>query len=373
MSQLPSNSLFSLASARTANPKQRQDLGLAATLLTSPPPVVTGLGLLARAAAAPPQHNLMSGLASLGVATVPATAPMWIHVTERFKNFQDNLALTTNQVADGGTKYKGVVSCLNAAYWGHNSETDNALLIGSWAKGTRIRPPRDVDLYFVLPVAVYHRFQAYAPGVNKQSALLQEVKSKLLAKYHASEIKGDGPVVLAEFESYNVEIVPAFLYDADDRSYYVCDTKSGGKYLTTKPLHEVDAIHSADARNNRNVRRLVRMLKCWQAYCLVPIKSFYLELLAVDFLDQWAHKDQSFYYYDWMCRDFFTWMIANANMALFAPGTFEIMWIGDAWKSRAESAYDRAVKACDYERASDMANAGDEWQKIFGTDIPKWV
>ena len=326
--------------------------------------------MLAQLMAAPPQ-NALYGLSSL--AAKPVEAPKWVYVTKRFQTFQDNLALTANQVEDGQTKYKGVVSCLNAAYWGHNSETQNAFCIGSWAKDTRIRPPRDVDLYFVLPLAVYQRFEAYGSSVNKQSALLQEVKSKLLGTYWSSSIKGDGPAVLAGFTSYNVEIVPAFLYDSNDHSYYVCDTKNGGRYITTKPLHEVHAIQAADARNNHNVRRLIRMLKCWQARCSVPIKSFYLELLAINFLDQWQYKDQSYFFYDWMCRDFFAWLITTSPSFVMVPGTWEILWIGDAWKSRAESAYGHALKACDYERTNDMYSAGDEWQKIFGTDIPKFV
>jgi hypothetical protein len=306
---------------------------------------------------------------TLKIASEP-DALMWGYLTRRFKAFLENIALTDKQVEDGETKYKGVVSCLNAAYWGQNCATSNSFLIGSWAKGTRIRPPRDVDLYFVLPVEAYHRFEAYQG--NKQSALLQEVKSKLLATYPDSTIKGDGPVVIAAFRSYSVEIVPAFPL-TDERAYYVCDTKDGGKYIVAKPLHEVDAIEAGDARNNRNLRRLIQMLKCWQAYCSVPLRSYYLELLALEFLDQCTWRHQSYFYYDWICRDFFAWLVGKANSFLIAPGTFEIMWIGDEWKTRAESAYARASKAEQYERVNDMENAGDEWQKIFGTDIPKYV
>lgn len=345
MSQLPSNSLLSLASVLASAEVPRQGLGL-----VTPP--------------------LALGLASLGVST---EAPKWIYVLKRFQTFVENLELTALQEADGWTKISGVVSCLNSAYYGHNSKTDNAFLIGSWAKGTRVRPPRDVDLYFLLPIAVYERFDAYSSLVNKQSALLQEVKSKLLATYPNSNIKGDGPVVLAGFTSYNVEIVPAFVYSNDERSYYVCDTKNGGKYKKTMPLHEVDVISAADARNATNVRRLIRMLKAWQSWCSVPIKSFYLELLAIEFLDQCAWRMNGYFYYDWISRDFFQWMITKANTHLWAPGTYEMLWLGDAWKSRAESAHARAVKACDYERANDMTSAGDEWQKIFGLDIPKYV
>lgn len=319
-----------------------------------------------------PTNSLFS-LANALASSQVENSPKWIHVTKRFKTFLDNLELTTLQEADGWTKIRGVVSCLNSAYYGNNSQTDHAFLIGSWAKGTRVRPPRDIDLYFILPIDVYNRFEGYAAGTNKQSALLQEVKSKLVASNPSSSIKGDGPVVLAAFTSYSVEIVPAFVYSNDERSYYVCDTKNGGSYKKTMPLHEIDAINAAEARNSNNVRRLVRMLKAWQAWCSVPIKSFYLELLAIEFLDQCQWRNHDFFYYDWISRDFFSWVITKANTYLWAPGTYDPLWLGEEWKSRAESAYARAVKACDYERANDMANAGDEWQKIYGTDIPKWV
>jgi hypothetical protein len=114
--------------------------------------------------------------------------PMWSHVTSRFKAFSANLCLTVKQLQDGNTKFHGLVSTLNAAYRSHNSTTENGFMIGSWAKDTCIRPPRDVDMYYVLPYSVYQRFQAYAPGANKQSALLQEVKGKILASYPTSSI-----------------------------------------------------------------------------------------------------------------------------------------------------------------------------------------
>lgn len=321
-----------------------------------------------------PQKSILASVAGLQIPPpAPANPPRLIYVTDRFQKFQNNLLLTDAQVIDGRKKFAGVVACLNQAYYGHRSETANAFYIGSWAKDTAIRPPRDVDLYFLLPTEVYYRFEAYAPGFNKQSALLQEVKRKLLGAYTKSDIRGDGPVVLAGFTTYDVEIVPAFLLNAEDRSYFVCDTKNGGKYKTTKPLHEVDATVAADVRNNGNVRRLIRMLKCWQAYCSVPIKSFCLELLAIEFLDQWPYNEYGYFFYDWMLRDFYKWLLTKVNTVVIAPGSLAILWLGDAWKTRAESAYDRASKACDFEDANDMENAGDQWQKIFGNYIPIYL
>lgn len=338
----------------------------------TPPKPSGGLSLFPASAAfgLGSQSSIGSGLRSFAVAAAEE-APKWLHVTKRFRTFLNNLELTNVQRNDGETKFKGVVKTLNQAYWNSNSEADHAFYIGSWAKLTRIRPPRDVDLYFQLPIEVYKRFEQY--NGNKQSALLQEVKGKLLATNPTSYIKGDGPIVLAAFTSFSVEVVPAFLYDAVERSYYICDTKNGGSYKKTMPLHEVDALTAADARNSNNVRRLIRMLKAWQAWCAVPIKSFHLELLAIEFLDQSEWRNTDYFYYDWISRDFFNWMITKANTHLWAPGTYELLWLGEAWKSRAESAYARAVKACDFERVNDEGNAGDEWQKIYGLDIPKWT
>ena len=52
------------------------------------------------------------------------------------------------------------------------------------------------------------------------------------------------------------------------------------------------------------------------------------------------------------------------------PAEPETLPLGDDWKSRAQTAYDRAAKAVKYESDNMPYSAGSEWQKIFGTDIP---
>ncbi|HEY2094729.1 MAG TPA: nucleotidyltransferase, partial [Thermoanaerobaculia bacterium] len=83
------------------------------------------------------------------------------------------------------------------------------------------------------------------------------------------------------------------------------------------------------------------------------------------------YADKSAVYYDWMVRDFFTFLVGRANTYVSVPGTNEMIWLSDAWKSRAESAEARAKKACAYESEKKGDAAGEEWQKIFGTDIPR--
>lgn len=323
-------------------------------------------GLFSLQSALAPQPTGLGALSSLN-AIANYTPPPWIAVRQRFAQFHLNLALTPLQAADAHTKRAGVVSCLNRAYYRTNSNTDNSFFVGSWAKDTAIRPPRDVDLYFLLPVAVYHRFQAYAWA--RQSALLQEVKDRLAITYPDTNMSGDGQVVVVNFGSYSVEVVPAF--PLVQGGYWICDTHNGGCYKKTDPWAEVNQLDAADSANARNLRPLIRMLKAWQAWCSVPIKSFHLELVASEFIAQSPWRLNDWFYFGWITRDFFAYLYHRANGFVFVPGTFEVVALGDAWQSHAESAYHRAVKACAHEYDNRVADAGDEWQKIFGTYIPR--
>ena len=294
---------------------------------------------------------------------------MWIAVRQRFTQFHSNLTLTPLQQLDGWKKRGGVVNCLNRHYYRALSDTDNSFLIGSWAKNIAVGPPRDVDLYFLLPSAVYQRFHGYT--WNQQSALLQEVKDVLTATYPNTDMRGDGQVVLVRFGSYNVEVVPAFPQWGD--GYWICDTHNGGSYKRTQPWAEVEHINAISKATNGNLRPLIQMLKVWQEQCSVPIKSFQLELVADDFLLQspWRHYD--FFWFDWILRDFFAYLYSRANTCVTVPGTAELIPLGADWQSRTESAYNRAVKACYYEQNNAVAAAGGEWHSVFGSQIPETV
>ena len=69
-------------------------------------------------------------------------------------------------------------------------------------------------------------------------------------------------------------------------------------------------------------------------------------------------------------RDFFAYLYNKANQYVFVPGTCEPIMLGDMWQSRVRTAYDRTLKACDYEKEDYIHLAGEEWQKIFGKQIP---
>jgi hypothetical protein len=162
--------------------------------------------------------------------------------------------------------------------------------------------------------------------------------------------------------------VPAF--KLNNGRFWICNTNNGGSYKEADPIAEQEAIKSSNSKTNNNTRDLIRMIKCWQGYCNVSIKSFWIEILAVDFLSTWEYAGKSSVYYDWMVKDFLGFILTKINNLIFAPGTFEIMHLGNSWESKARSAFERSKKACDYESEDEDFDAGYEWQKIFGEQIP---
>jgi hypothetical protein len=177
---------------------------------------------------------------------LPPPVPRWQFVRQRFTQFLANLDLTVGQVGDGVTKHSGVVATLNRTYWGVSEGSTHRVLIGSWGKGTQVRPPRDIDLLLILPVEVYYRFQQRQGNV--QSQLLQEVRDVLRVTYPTTDIRGDGQVVAIPFGTYQVDVAPAF--HRQGGGYLVCDTHFGGikERKTASPAPHKNCQHKPNNR-----------------------------------------------------------------------------------------------------------------------------
>lgn len=332
-------------------------------------PPTYGPGSLLTAGLIRPE-SLSALLSRLGAPTIaPVLTYRWVYVQRRFGQLLETLTITRAQREDGETKQAAIRACLNRWYWGHGSETANSMVIGSWGKDTRVRPSRDIDILFLLPSDVYWRFQRRSD--KRQSQLLQEVKYALGQTYSQTTLRGDGQVVSVPFGSTPIEIVPGFR--CTDGSIIICDANDGGRYKTSTAEAEAHDLDASDRTWNGNTRALARMMKQWQRERNVPLKSFVLERLAVEFLRVWPFSHHDSFWYDWMIRDFLAYLIGRANGYQVMPGTSEIIALGSEWLSRAQTAYGYAVRACDYERDNYQALAGDDWQQIFGRAVPVLV
>jgi len=283
-------------------------------------------------------------------------------VAERFNKFLSNIQLTSAQIQDAQTKYNGVCKKLHDHYYDFSYDGSTKLLVGSYGKNTAIAPPTDIDILFIMPYEEFDRYDSYSG--NGQSQLLQDIKNILLEKYPDTSMRGDGQVVMVNFVSYNVEVIPGFLLK--NGNYYIPDTHSGGGWKETSPKSEMENLTSSNKRSNGNTIKLIKMIKAWKYYCNVPIKSLVIELRAVNFLKKWKYYDKSSTYYDWMIRDFLRELLEYVNGSCRIPGIDEKIYYGDEWESKARSALNRAEKACEFELKKDYISATQEWKKIFG-------
>lgn len=285
-----------------------------------------------------------------------------------FKTLISNIMLTENQAEDAITKYTGVCETLHDSYYPKTKYTGSTkLLIGSYGKATNIRPPRDVDVIFKMPEEEFKRFDALEG--NKQSQLLQEIRSVIKDAYTTTEkIKAFGKVVLVQFAdgTHNVELLPA--WQLADGKYRIPNTENGGSWEIYDPVAEIENVSSSNVKTGKTLD-VIRMCKKWVENCNVPLVSFVIELLVVEYLNSLPNNAVT-RGYSHIVAEFFKFLIAKANTYIVTPAG-KVLSLGEDWKSRAETALQRATKALEFEAKEKYLEASEEWKKVFGDDFPK--
>jgi len=287
-------------------------------------------------------------------------------VTENFNSFCTNLKMRTSTVSTIRSRYKRIVKQINQSYWNSDSETKNGLYVGSYGRGTEIWTS-DIDMIVRLPFETYDKFNKYTG--NGQSALLQEVKAELSNTYSRSNIRGDGQVIVIDFgDGIRFEILPTFL-NKDQKSYTYPDTNNGGSWKATDPRSEIEAMNKLNTQKNKNLKRLCRMARAWKSECDVPINGILIDTLAYNFLNSTDYyDDKSYFYYDFMSRDFFKYLM-NLDLTQghwLAPGSRRKVYKKNDFQHKAKRAYNKAILAIEYQ--SDYPyTAKKTWREIYGS------
>lgn len=290
-------------------------------------------------------------------------------LAEWFQGFCDNL-----QVKDGGTismRYKAITRRLNTDFWTTTSETSHSLYVGSYGRNTAIEGFSDLDMIFQLPYEVYVQYDQHQG--NGQSALLQAVRESIRRTYSSTDVGADGQVVEIPFtDNLTFQVVPAFI-NKDD-SYTFPDANNGGSWLTTNPKPEIEAIRTRNANCNGNLVPLCRMMRSWKKKWEVPIGGLLVDTLAYQFIENYQHRDKSYLYYDFMCRDFFKWMADQDEKQEYwkAPGSGQYVYGKGLFQYKAKRCDNIALEAIAHETTTPKQewSAKQKWRDIFGTAYP---
>lgn len=288
---------------------------------------------------------------------------------EWFSEFCGNL-----QVRDGGTisdRYKAITRRLNTDYWNTTSDTAHSLHVGSYGRNTAVDGFSDLDMVMELPSYVYTQYNDHAG--NGQSALLQAVKRSVEKTYSTTNLRADGQVIQIPFnDGITFELQPVFTNTSG--SYTFPNANAGGSWGTTNPRPEIEAIRTRNNACNGNLVQLCRMARAWKNKWEVPIGGLLIDTFAYQFIENWQYRDKSYYYYDYMSRDFFAWMKNQDEKQEFwrAPGSGQYVYDKGLFQYKATRCYNIAVEAIAHETATPKQewSAKNKWRDIYGTSFP---
>ncbi len=228
-------------------------------------------------------------------------------------------------------RYHRLTAAVNKAFWYGSSDTAHSLYVGSYGRGTAIESS-DLDVLMELPQDEWRRFDSY--GANGQSRLLQAVRSALLDTWPTTGIHADGQVVVANFsDGMKFEVLPAFRQEVSSGLYphfRYPDSNQGGRWLTTNPKAEQDALSKKNKESNgllydtcRHIRYLHMLL-----YPSLQLSGIAIDTFVYDCIGDWhwaslgmptaEHGD-----YERMLLCKYNSLTRNglASPALFAPGS----------------------------------------------------
>ena len=276
-----------------------------------------------------------------------------MNIQECFEKFYGNIKLTSTQKEDAKTKYEGVCEKLHSHFYPESEYNGNTkLLIGSYGKNTNIRPPRDVDVLFIMPGDKFDQYDDNES--NGQSQLLQDIRDILSEKYTATEeIRAWGKVVLVKFAdgTHSVEILPAWENEAVDGTFLIPNSENGGAWDEWDPRSEVKRIKDSDSKTGKT-KALIRMVKKWTENCTISVKSYQIESAVVDFFSASSSEGS----YSEILPQFFNYFLSIAKDV--------------GMKSYLKTVKNRAEKAVGLEGEGKLEEAVEEWKKIFGDDFP---
>jgi predicted nucleotidyltransferase len=207
-----------------------------------------------------------------------------ITLADAFKKFKSRLELNDKQQADASRRQKEV-----RAFVADKFSVEDSFLSGSYARWTKTRPLKDVDIFVVLDA---DDEAAYLKG-NSQS-LIDDVEKHLKGKYGAGNVSQGRRCVQITFGErdpgeeglddnvMSIDVIPAFV---DPEGYKIPDPKSKAGWCLTNPKIHYDKAVTANEKFSGEWKPLVKMLKKWNEHHGKPIKpSFLIEVMALDIL-----------------------------------------------------------------------------------------
>ena len=295
-------------------------------------------------------------------------------VDEAFRKFKHRLELNDREQKNASARHTEVREYLVTKF-----AIDRSFLTGSYARYTKTKPLKDIDIFFQLKESERH-YRSKAPSV-----VLGDFDGALMEKYGRSAVRKQsrsinvdfGVVIDADdntdYRIVSVDVVPAFALDDD---YEIPDDGTAAWIRSNPEIHASKATVAHQAFSNE-WKGLVRMVKYWNNNPRhgtdKPVKpSFLIEVMALECLHGgWQGR------FDYEIQGFFTTLADRIfdiwpDPAGLGPAISNDM--DAARKQRARqllmAASREATLAIDHVRRGRNGEALKAWRALFGPKFP---
>ncbi|HYI64749.1 MAG TPA: CBASS oligonucleotide cyclase [Allosphingosinicella sp.] len=294
-------------------------------------------------------------------------------IDEAFRKFKSRLELNDKEQANASKRHHEVRDYLVTKF-----AIDRSFLTGSYARWTKTKPLKDIDIFFVLGKDEDH-YRDKGPDI-----VLSDFRSALVEKYGESAVKKQGRSVNVDFgvvadaedntdyRVMSVDVVPAFAAGND----YEIPDRDSGNWIKTNPEKHAEQATSAHQAYGCEWKGLVRMVKYWNnnsRHGERPVKpSFLVEVMALECLYGGWHGR-----FDYEIQSFFATLADRIfdewpDPAGLGPPISDGM--DQAQKARARDLLRKAARdadlAIDYARKGQNGEALKAWRALFGPKFP---
>lgn len=247
----------------------------------------------------------------------------------------------------------------------------DSFLTGSYARSTMIAPlsEADVDILFCLDVRYYAHYNGQNGG---PAGLLDFVKRTLQKTYTRTPgISRNGQAVSIRFEDFVVDVVPGFYGQGGG---FLIPNSITSSWLSTDPKKHVELMTASNKAHGGDLVPLIKMIKGWNKSHSAFFRSFHLEVLALELLNNVTitnFPSGARFYFD-KARALIKQQ--NVDPAGYGDDVGKYLTgekIAEA-ERRLQLAYERAVKAEEFASRGRDDHAIDMWQKIFGDYFPAY-
>jgi hypothetical protein len=297
-----------------------------------------------------------------------------IALDEAFRKFKSRLELNEREQKNATQRHTEVRDYLETKF-----AIERSFLTGSYARYTKTKPLKDIDIFFLLKESERH-YRGKAPSVVLTAfydELVEKYGKKAVRKQSRSVNVDFGVVIDADdstdYRVVSIDVVPAF----EEGDGYEIPDDDTGKWIKTNPDIHAEKATAAHKVFSNEWKGLVRMVKYWNNNSRhgadKPVKpSFLIEVMAMQCLyGDWQGR------FDYELQSFFATLADRIldewpDPAGLGPPVSNGM--DAARKARArellQGASREATRAINLARQGQNGEALNAWRALFGPKFP---